>query len=268
MSLFVRPDERSVRLTVPILGTMIDVVGFNDALSRMFNWSERRESRVVCVCNVHSVVTASKDSAFEHALRNSDLATPDGAPIAWLMRRLGQTAQRRVSGPDLMLAYCDWASKSAQSIFLLGSTPDTLRRLQNSLCRAYPGLRIAGAVSPPFRALTDDEDKKLVDLINESGAATVWVGLGCPKQELWMSEHKGKVQAVMIGVGAAFEFFAGTVRRAPQWVQTMGFEWLFRLASEPRRLWRRYLVTNTAFILGASRQLMRAKLDRYESADL
>jgi len=245
------------RVRVPILGTGIDAIAFDQALERLAFWAAHRQSRVVCVCNAHSVVTATEDLAFKRALDSSDLATADGAPVAWLMRRLGHSGQRRVSGPDLMLAYCERASGTSQSVFLLGGTSATLAGLQNELLRRFPRLNIAGAHSPPFRTLTSEEDDHLVEMINLSGASTVWVGLGCPKQELWMAAHRGRVQSVMIGVGAAFEFFGGSRRRAPRWMQASGLEWLHRLINEPRRLWRRYLITNTAFIFGAARQLMR-----------
>jgi len=244
------------RVRVPILGTGIDVIAFDEALERLTFWAGHGQSRVVCVCNAHSVVTATEDSAFKRALDSSDLATADGAPVAWLMRRLGYSSQRRVSGPDLMLAYCEKACGTPQSVFLLGGTSATLAGLQDELLRRFPELKIAGAYSPPFRTLTSEEDERLVEMINLSGASTVWVGLGCPKQELWMAAHRGRVHSVMIGVGAAFEFFGGSRRRAPRWMQASGLEWLHRLVNEPRRLWRRYLVTNTAFIVGAARQLL------------
>jgi len=172
-----------------------------------------------------------------------------------MLQRQGATGQTRVSGPDLMLAYCEDAARSQEPIYLFGSTPATLDALQRMLQGRWPTLRIAGAESPPFRPLTPAEDAAAVSRINASGAGTVWVSLGCPKQELWMAAHRGQVNAVMVGVGAAFDFHAGVVARAPAWMREHGLEWLHRLASEPRRLWRRYLGTNTAFILGAVRQL-------------
>ena len=184
------------------------------------------------------------------------MATPDGAPVAWMLRRLGIADQQRVSGPDLMVDYFAAAALAGESIFLFGSTEQTLTLLRKELCWRWPTLHIAGNLSPPFRPLHADEDAEVVRVINSSGASTVWVSLGCPKQELWMAEHRGHIQAVMIGVGAAFDFHAGTVARAPKWMRDRGLEWLHRLASEPARLWKRYLVTNTLFILGAARQLL------------
>lgn len=244
------PRER-----LAVLGSPIDVVTPLQAIASISAWAQARESRCVCICNVHSVVTAGHDARFGSAIAGADLATPDGAPVAWMLRRLGAAGQGRVSGPDLMWDYCEHAQAEGQSIFLLGSTPDTLRRLAERLRARWPALHIAGTCSPPFRSLSADEDEVIVKQINRSGAGTVWVSLGCPKQELWMSEHRGRVRAVMIGVGAAFDFHGGTVTRAPRWMQSRGLEWLHRLASDPGRLWRRYLFTNTAFVFGAARQL-------------
>jgi N-acetylglucosaminyldiphosphoundecaprenol N-acetyl-beta-D-mannosaminyltransferase len=173
-----------------------------------------------------------------------------------MLRRLGHAAQRRVYGPDFFWAYCQSAEASAEPIYLLGSSPETLERLQLRLREAFPRLRIAGATSPPFRPLTAEEDRAIVEAINSSGARTVWVSLGCPKQEIWMASHHDAVHAVMLGVGAAFDFHAGTVRQAPRWMREHGLEWLHRLATEPRRLWRRYLVTNSWFLVLAARQLL------------
>ena len=250
-------DARATPRTVlPVLGVPIDIISEAAAVARIAGWAARRDSRAVCICNVHSVVTATQNPAFMQALAQADMATPDGAPVAWMLRRQGAGPQRRVSGPDLMLAYCQHAAAGGESIFLYGSTPHTLQALQVRLHARWPSLRIAGAVSPPFRPLSADEDEAIVAQINASGAGTLWVSLGCPKQELWMAAHRGRVQAVMVGVGAAFDFHAGTSTRAPVWMREHGLEWLHRLATEPRRLWKRYLLTNTAFIVGAARQLL------------
>jgi N-acetylglucosaminyldiphosphoundecaprenol N-acetyl-beta-D-mannosaminyltransferase len=246
-------------LQCPVLGVPIDVLTKEAAVARIADWASRRESRAVCICNVHSVVTAQQNPAFMLALVQSDMRTPDGAPVAWLMRRVGAPEQRRVAGPDLMVAYIAHACTTGESVFLYGSTEDTLSQLQTALLRRWPTLRIAGALAPPFRELTPDEDLRIVQDINASGAGTVWVGLGCPKQELWMAAHRGRVQAVMVGVGAAFEFASGKQRRAPAWMRNAGLEWLYRLVREPRRLWRRYLVTNTAFVISAALQLLKRR---------
>lgn len=245
-------DRRGAR----VLGAFIDAVEWPTALARISDWATRRESRYVCICNVHSVVTATQDHEFQALLNAADMATPDGMPVAWMLRRLGYTGQERISGADLMWKYCDRVARGSESVFLYGSTDTTLRLLSQKLKVTFPGLRIAGTCSPPFRELSEAEDQEIIDCLNRSGAGVVFVGLGCPKQEKWMAAHRGRIRAVMIGVGAAFDYHAGTVKRAPLWMQHSGLEWLHRLCSEPRRLWKRYLVTNTLFLLGASRQLL------------
>lgn len=214
---------------------------------------------MVCFTNAHSLVTARQDAALARALAGAQMCLPDGAPVAWLLGRVLGHAQPRVSGPDLMWAYLEQAAATGEAVFLYGGSPSTLAALQDRLGRALPALRIAGAVSPPFRPLQADEDQAMVESINASGARTVWVGLGCPKQELWMHEHLGRIRPVMLGVGAAFDFHAGSLARAPRWMQAAGLEWLHRLLQEPRRLWRRYLHTNAAFVGAAAAQLLKRR---------
>lgn len=252
-------NPKDDRHTLPVLGSPIDVIDAPRAVQRISAWACARESRYVCICNAHSVVTAAQDAGFRQAIVHADMATPDGAPVAWMLKRQGALGQQRVSGPDLMLDYCAHAAETGEPIYLYGSTETTLAALQRMLRARWPALRIAGAESPPFRALTPEEDAAVVQRINASGACTVWVSLGCPKQELWMAAHRGRVHAVMLGVGAAFDFHAGVVPRAPAWMRNNGLEWLHRLASEPGRLWKRYLLTNTSFMLGAARQLLRGQ---------
>ena len=250
-------DHLEHRRTIRVIGSPIDAITWRTAVDRLLGWARNRESRYVCICNAHSLVTASKDEAFRRALEHADMATPDGAPVAWMLRRLGVSEQQRINGPDLMLRLCERAGAEGVSIFLLGSTPETLRLLQSQLAQTFPKLNIAGALSPPFRPLSSDEEEAQTATINASGAGIVFVSLGCPKQELWMARGVKQIRGVMIGVGAAFDFHAGTVARAPQWMRVNGLEWLHRLWSEPRRLWKRYLVTNTLFITEATLQLLR-----------
>ena len=251
-----RPCEMSGRSSVTVLSAPIDVLDLDNASARIQAWARQRESRYVCFVNVHALVAATHQRSFARVLRRADMNMPDGAPVAWMQRRLGYPAQARVSGPDLMWHYCRLAAATGESIFLYGSTSATLESLQAMLGKAFPGLRIAGAISPPFRELTQEEDRDVVNRINTSGAGLVWVGLGCPRQEQWMAAHRGRVHAVMVGVGAAFDFHAGAIKRAPLWWRSHGLEWLYRLWCEPGRLWRRYLVTNTLFVLYAAYQLL------------
>lgn len=247
---------------VAVLGTRVAALTPDAALARIARWADAKRSAVVCFTNAHSLVTAHRDPSLARALAEADMCLPDGTPVAWMAARLLGRPQLRVPGPDLMGAYLGEAARRGEPVFLYGGSPQTLQALQSRLARAFPGLVIAGACSPPFRPLTPEEDEEITRRINESGAKTVWVGLGCPKQELWMHEHRGKVRAVMLGVGAAFDFHAGTVVRAPAWMHGAGLEWLHRLWREPRRLWRRYLVTNSVFVGLALRQLGAAVLRR------
>ncbi len=251
------PGFDPVRPRAEVLGSPIDVIDWGSALQIISAWASRRESRYICICNAHSVVTAAQDAGFRAVLTAADMATPDGAPVAWVMRRTGHAAQQRINGPDLMDKFCALAAGDGTPIFLLGSTPETLKALQQKLLAQWPALVMAGALSPPFRELSAAEDAEIVATVNAVRPGVVFVSLGCPKQERWMAAHRGRIDAVMIGVGAAFDFHAGTMARAPEWMRRHGLEWLHRLASEPTRLWRRYLVTNTAFIVGAVKQLLR-----------
>lgn len=249
-------DERR---TVPVLSVPIDVIGWDAAVKRIMVWAGARASRYVTICNAHVVVTASRSPDYFKVIAGSDMATPDGAPVAWMIRKLGFPQQPKVSGPDLMPRLLEQASSAGVPVFLLGSTPETLALLVERIRERHPRILIGGTCSPPFRPLSDDERQAIVAQINDSGAGLVFVGLGCPKQERWMAEHRGKVNAVMLGVGAAFDFYAGSVKRAPEWMQRNGLEWLHRLLSEPRRLWKRYLTTNTLFVVGAARQLLAGR---------
>lgn len=249
--------EFGPRILGNVLGSPIDMIDWTRALDRIVAWGQQYESRYVCICNVHSVITARQDAFFAEILGNSDMNTPDGAPVAWMLRRQGFVRQQRINGPDLMWRHAELAARIGQPIFLYGGTDSTLDRLRTALLNAFPELIIAGMHSPPFRTLTQEEDALVVDMINASGAQIVWVGLGCPKQEHWMAAHRGRVKAVMIGVGAAFSYHAGELRRAPVWMRNVGMEWAFRLGLEPRRLAKRYFLTNSLFIGLAALSLFR-----------
>jgi N-acetylglucosaminyldiphosphoundecaprenol N-acetyl-beta-D-mannosaminyltransferase len=250
------------RVGAKVLGAHIDAVGWRQCLDRIAGWASRRESRYVCACNVHSVVTACRDPEFREIVNGADLAIPDGAPIAWWLRRLEFPGQRRISGPELMWECCARAAEEGLSVFLYGCTAETLERLSGRLSRAFPNLKLAGCHAPPFRTLTAPEDAAVARRIEDSGAQIVFVALGCPRQEAWMAAHRFRIPAVMIGVGAAFEYHAGIRRRAPRWMRNAGLEWLYRVLSEPRRLWRRYLVTNTLFCIYLLGELVRGRRER------
>jgi N-acetylglucosaminyldiphosphoundecaprenol N-acetyl-beta-D-mannosaminyltransferase len=252
-------DAKINRVTTTILGTRIDALSWEQLLGRIVRWAQAGQSRMICLCNVHSVVTAKHDAVLANALKQADLNLPDGAPIAWLMRQRSWPEQQRLSGPDLMWQLMREAEKLQLSVFLMGATPGTLGRLRGVLSNAFPRLMIAGSLSPPFRPLNELEHGGFVDQINRSGASIVLIGLGCPKQEIWMAECGNAISAVMIGVGAAFDYHAGSLRRAPPVWQRIGLEWLYRLLQEPRRLARRYLLTNTLFLLALPAELWRSR---------
>lgn len=240
-----------------VLGVHIDALTWDGAQAQMLSWARARESRYVCVCNVHSVMTSRGTPDFRQVVNDADLATPDGMPLVWWLRRAGFQDQARIDGPELMLRLCGLAAREDIGVFLYGGTEDALVRLQQRLPARFPGLRIVGTLSPPFRAMSPEEDRQVVERIEASGAGIVFVGLGCPKQETWMRQRRGQVRAVMVGVGAAFDFHAGLLRRAPRWMQRSGLEWLYRLSCEPRRLWRRYLGTNASFLMQAALDSVR-----------
>lgn len=239
-----------------VLGVPISIVSWDQALTTIAAWAQARQSRYVCLCNVHSVITARRDAGLYQAVAAADLATPDGMPVAWMLRRMGFPGQQRINGPDLMWKYCAQAERTGAPVYFFGSTTDTLACLETRLRQTFPALVIAGMAAPPFRPMSPAEDAAAIAAINDSNAGVVFVGLGCPKQELWMADHRQFLHGVAIGVGAAFDYHAGTLKRAPLWMQRSGLEWLYRLAKEPRRLWRRYLVTNTLFVCGAAWQLL------------
>ncbi len=239
-----------------ILGMRVDATSYDDATRRILAWARGGESRYVCVATVHMVMEAHDHPEYQALVNAADLVTPDGMPLVWMLRRLGIPGQSRVYGPDLTLHVCRAAAREGIPVGFYGGHPEVLENLVKNLKAKFPGLRVAYAYSPPFRLLTGEEDRQITREINASGAKILFVGLGCPKQERWMAAHKGMIQAVMIGVGAAFDFHAGRVRQAPRWIQHIGMEWLFRLLMEPRRLWRRYAKHNPRFVLLALAQLV------------
>jgi len=247
-----------------ILTLRVDTTSYERATNVVLDWALRGESRYVCAANVHMTMEAYDHPQFREVVNGADLVTPDGMPLVWILRRMGQRDQQRVYGPTLMLHVCEAAEKEGVPIGLFGSRLDILERLLDNLKDRFPKLKIAYAHSPPFRKFSESERQAVTNDINCSGTRILFVGLGCPKQEQWMAAHRGQVKAVMLGVGAAFDFHAGSVRQAPGWIQSLGLEWCFRLLMEPRRLWRRYLIHNLRFIFLITRQL----LGRNESKEI
>ena len=206
----------------------------------------------ICVSNVHTTVTAWKDEAYRAVQNGGILAIPDGGPLSSTGRKRGFAKMRRVTGPDYMLKTIALGLPQGWRHYFYGSTPETLEKMEKALREEYPDIRIAGMYSPPFRALSAEEDGAIVEKINEAVPDFVWVGLGAPKQEIWMHDHQGRVQGLMVGVGAAFDYTAGNISRAPQWMQKHNLEWLYRLMQDPKRLFKRYFVTNTTYIFEAN----------------
>jgi N-acetylglucosaminyldiphosphoundecaprenol N-acetyl-beta-D-mannosaminyltransferase len=232
-----------------ILGLRVDTTSYENARNAVLRWAVAGESRYVCAATVHMTMEAFDQAVFRRIVNGADLITPDGMPLVWALRLLGQRGQGRVYGPDLMVEVLDGAAQTGVPVGLIGGRPEVLERLLAALGRRFPGLRVVYAESPPFRPLSDAEQRSTVEAINASGARVLFVGLGCPKQERWMAERRGDVRAVMLGVGAAFDFLAGTTPQAPRWMMRIGLEWLFRLMTEPRRLWKRYLKNNPRFLV-------------------
>ncbi|MEP0870519.1 WecB/TagA/CpsF family glycosyltransferase [Trichocoleus desertorum AS-A10] len=240
-----------------IIGVRVDSTSYHDACKRIQAWAEARNSCYIVAANVHVVMTAYWQGQYQKIINQAVLVTPDGMPLVWALRLLGVRGQTRVYGPDLMLAWCDRAARLKIPIYLYGGTEPMLDKLQYKLTQQFPSLAIAGSYAPPFRVLTPEEEKSDVQRINDSGAAVVFVGLGCPKQEEWMARQQGKVAAVMIGVGAAFSFHSGEVAQAPRWMMNVGLEWLYRFSQEPKRLWQRYCINNPSFVILFSLQLVQ-----------
>jgi N-acetylglucosaminyldiphosphoundecaprenol N-acetyl-beta-D-mannosaminyltransferase len=221
---------------------------------------ERRQRGYICVAAVHTVVACQDDRELGAAVAGADLTVPDGMPLVWALRLLGHPLHHRVYGPDLMDLACAHAARTGQRFYLYGGrNPGALAQLARQLRLRHPGLQIVGGHAPPFRPLTADEETAVADEINASRADVVWVGIGVPKQEKWMARMRDRLDApVLVGVGAAFDFHAGLIPQAPAWLQRHGMEWAFRLAHEPRRLWRRYLTYNPRFVAGFARQYWRS----------
>lgn len=243
---------------VRIMGVDISAITMADALATIEDWIAQGERNYVCITGVHGVIESQSDPQLRQIHQRAGLVTPDGMPLVWMARKLGHGRTERVYGPDLMLALTALSARKGYRQYYYGGAEGLADRLGERLARRFPGLDVAGTFCPPFRPLSPEEDEEIVSRINAAKPDILWVGLSTPKQEFWMDSHLGRLDVpVMIGVGAAFDFLAGTKRQAPRWMQRNGLEWLFRLISEPRRLWRRYGTIVPKFMLGASLQLMR-----------
>lgn len=240
-----------------VLSVSISAINMKLALNAVDKKIRSETKGYVCVTGVHGIIEAQKDEKFRRILNNSFLTTPDGMPLVWLGKLSGFEEIDRVYGPDLMLEMCAVSELNEYKHFFYGGAEGVVDELKDKLVQRFPALNIVGTYSPPFRPLNDQEEKELVQLIEETKPDIIWIGLSTPKQEKFMAEYLSKLNAkVMIGVGAAFDFHSHRVKQAPKWLQRSGFEWAFRLCQEPRRLWRRYLFNNSLFVLMILRQLI------------
>jgi N-acetylglucosaminyldiphosphoundecaprenol N-acetyl-beta-D-mannosaminyltransferase len=249
----------------PLVGVVdvpLAVTNYDQTLDRLDAMVDERERGYMCVCNVHTVMASTEDEELRRALEHSSINLPDGQPLVWAIKALGYSLPGRVYGPELMSRACLRAAATGHRFYLYGGrNQGALVQLVLNLRRSYPGLKIVGGYSPPHRSLTEAEHDAVVTEINNSRADVVWVGIGVPKQEKWMAAFRESLDApVLIGVGAAFDFHAGLMPQAPRWLQEAGLEWAYRLAHEPRRLWRRYLRYNPMFVTAFARQLAAAQL--------
>lgn len=231
-----------------VLGMRVDATSYAACADDVLAMGLAKTGGMVCVATVHMVMESFDDPNFRRLVNSADRVTPDGMPLVWALRRRGLSDATRVYGPDLMPEICARAEKRGLTIGLYGGTPRVLGALRARLQERYPLLQIRFAFAPPFAPLGSEEDVRISEAMAASGAHVVFVGLGCPKQERWMAEHRDRLPCALVGVGAAFDFLAGEKPQAPGWMQRRGLEWLFRLAHEPRRLARRYLVGNARFI--------------------
>ena len=248
MEKFQHAVDRSAIPTVTILGVEIADINMPWLLRFTDENIKLLGGDYICVANVHTTVRSSEDEAYRAIQNGSILTIPDGGPLSSVGRKRGATQIARTTGPDYMGEIFKISAEKGYRHYFYGSTPETLEKLVINIQKDYPGITVVGSCSPPFRELSADEDSKITAGICDAAPDFIWVGLGAPKQERWMAAHQGRVNGLMVGVGAGFDYFAGNISRAPAFMQNHNLEWLYRLIQEPRRLFKRYLVTNSKFI--------------------
>lgn len=246
-------------LKAKVLTMSVDVIQLSEVINKTASWLADDSGKYICVSNVHMCIETYISSDFSAVVNQADLVVPDGRPIYWAQRLLGFSEAEQIRGMDLTLELCQYAAEQGLKVGFYGGSLTTVSAMKRRLLNQYPSLNIVIAESPPFRPLSEMEKKQAIEAINSSEVDILFVGLGCPKQEKWMAEHKDKFSCVMLGVGAVFDFLAGSKKHAPIWMQQAGLEWFYRLLDEPRRLWRRYLYTNPKFVFLFIRQLLGKK---------
>ncbi len=241
-----------------ILGVLVNVTSLSSVVSNVVTWASKERGYYICVSNVHMCMEAFDYSSFRKVVNQADLVIPDGKPLSIAQKLLGHKNASQVRGQDIMNAICQISGEKSLNIGFYGGSSDVILELvMSNLKKQFTDIKISYSFSPPFYFLNDQEDLNVIKQINLNQVDVLFVGIGCPKQEIWMAEHKEKLNCVMLGVGAAFDFIAGNKKHAPRWVQNIGLEWLFRLLSEPKRLWRRYLKQNPRFVWYFLLQLLR-----------
>ena len=248
---YIHAVDKSSIPTVNILGVDIAAINMKWLLSFTKKHIKGLSGDYICVSNVHTTVTSYEDASYRNVQNGGIMAIPDGGPLSTVGRKRGAKKMARTTGPSYMGEILKISVEQGWKHYFYGSTQETLDKLKVELEKSYPGLQIVGMYSPPFRPLSAEEDQDIVEAINLASPDFLWIGLGAPKQEKWMAAHQGKVKGLMVGVGAAFDYYAGNIKRAPGWMQKMNLEWLYRLLQDPKRLWKRYVRTNSKFIWNA-----------------
>lgn len=243
-----KSQVKSKLKTCNILGVNVNVTNMEDTVKVITENLDDIKGDYICVSNVHTTVMSYEDESYRNIQNSGFMALPDGKPLSVVSKKRGFSEAERVTGPDLMEEIFKISEEKGYTHYFYGSTQETLDILKEKLTEKYPKIEIVGIYSPPFRELTEEEDKEIIKNINKVKPNFIWVGLGAPKQEKWMSEHKEKIDGVMIGVGAGFDYHAGNISRAPKWMQKISLEWLYRLLQDPKRLLKRYMHTNFKFI--------------------
>lgn len=252
-----RKSETPAPARVPIVGLEVTLGDLESVTEQIVRWSAEPVGRYVCAANVHMVMEAFDDPSFRELVNAAELVVPDGMPLVWAQRLLGHREAARVFGPELMESLLGRAAALGIPVGFYGGTPSSLRSFRDALLGRWPAIRIAVAIAPPFRALTAAEDREYTRQIAGSGARMLFVGIGCPKQERWMAEHRDQLPCATLGVGQAFDLLSGLKRGPPPWMHRSGLGWLYRLVKEPRRLWRRYAVNNPRFVALFAAQWLR-----------
>jgi len=250
------------RKVINIYGMKVDMIQIPGVIEAMEGWiKDKSFGNYIVISNANDAAISRSDSKVKQAVNESSLSVPDGFSLILLARLNGHPLKRRVYGPDLMHDFLKVSESKGYSHFFYGSTEDILNKLKLRFKKEFPSLKLAGVYSPPFGSITKEKEEEIVDKINRASPDVLWVGLGCPKQQLWMHRHRDKFKVpVMVGVGAAFDFIAKAKAQAPNWMRDNGLEWLFRLSTEPKRLWKRYLVANWLFLWFFLREFIRLKI--------